>query len=259
MIRLEVAGFICVFQAELSVLLKLIKRRYKSFLVQDQFGLIISLATQKGAALPFKPRVLFKGTALKLKRGDFNAEIDLSAGSGWLTLAPTEQCFDAFLRTLLSSLLLSTGGMLLHSSGIVKNGKAYLFLGKSGAGKSTLSKTAQSAGYEVISDELNLLRREKGRYIVYGSPFWGEMRNEGRQGAWPLGGIYVIKKSKATAQFSLATGEALKVLLRCLMNFSKDKEAAAQALLNAAALMSKYKIHGLELQKNDPEFIGLLK
>ncbi|MDD5209538.1 MAG: hypothetical protein PHV36_09130 [Elusimicrobiales bacterium] len=195
---------------------------------------------------------------MKIKRGDFEGVLDLGKGSGTLKAAPNEQCLDAFLRSLISFLLLRSSGFMLHSAGLVKKGKAYLFLGKSGAGKSTLSKLAAASGAEVVSDEINLLRFEKGHFRAYGSPFWGEMRSDGRQGNWPLGGIFLLKKAKINRVGEVRAGEALKLLLRCLVNFDKSHAAAELVLKNASRLLAKAEFSRLEFSKADGSFLGLI-
>ena len=93
---------------------------------------------------------------------------------------------------------------MLHAAALGKNGKGYVFPGKSGAGKSTISKMflkseARGKRQEVrnnslvtrhfslstnilLTDELIPVRIEKSVVKIYGSPFWGEMKNKGKRG-----------------------------------------------------------------------------
>ncbi len=67
--------------------------------------------------------------------------------------------------------------LLLHSSTVVKNEKAYLFLGKSGTGKSTHSKMWLDAipECELMNDDHPIVRHfEDGSVIAYGSPWSGK-------------------------------------------------------------------------------------
>jgi hypothetical protein len=247
-----------------------IRARYRRFLCAGRPACSFSLGVKIKREEPAVP-VITAGEIIRLRRGDFDCLYDPHTRRGRLEIYPGIQSFDSFLRTFYSRLLLNEGGMMLHSAGLVKNDKAYLFLGKSGAGKSTLSKLASSRAstpprfyastpphIQIISDELNLLRYEKGKFVVYGSPFWGEMRNEGRQGRWPLGGIYILKKAKLNRVSEAAPGDALAVLLRCLMNFSKAPEAAALALNGAARLLAAIPFSRLEFTKRDCGFLKLI-
>lgn len=252
---LGIAGFGVEFKQDRPGIIPVLRRRYGPFVLGKPGGMRFSVSNRSSAQNPFKPAVSFDGKSLSLSRGDFKAALDLASGAGTLTAAPNEQCLDAFLRSLISCLLIRSGGFMLHSAGIVKNGKACLFLGRSGAGKSTLSKLAAAAGCEVISDEINLLRPERGRYVVYGSPFWGEMRSDGRPGRWPLGGIYSLKKSRVNAVTPCVSAEALGLLLRCLLNFEKGPGVSGLVLDNAAGLLQKNKFARLEFSKKNAAFL----
>ena len=199
-----------------------------------------------------------RGSLLEASRGDFSAVLNLETGAGELRAAPNEQSLDAFLRSLTSALLLRAGGLMLHSAGLIRNGRAYLFPGKSGAGKSTLSRLAAAAGCEVISDEINMLRPRGTGFRVYGSPFWGELRAAGRPGSWPLGGIFLLKKARHNAAAPCGKAEAFKVLLRCLLNFDKTPGTSGLVMENSLKLLINAKCHRLEFSKTDNSFLNLV-
>jgi hypothetical protein len=240
-------------------IISVLSRRYAAFSASGRGGLVFNTVPVTGRQSPFRPEVSVSGRRLGLSRGDFRALLDLKTGRGELRAAANEQSLDAFLRTLLSSLLARSGGFMLHSAGIVKDGKAYVFPGRSGAGKSTLSKLAAAAGAEVISDEINLLKFENGRFMVYGSPFWGEMRSEGRQGRWPLGGIFLLRKGAVNRVSGCPLPEAVRLLLRCAVNFDKSHAAAAVIMANAARLAAKAHFDRLEFSKKDASFLELIR
>ena len=257
-VRQEIAGFGLEFKSDQRGIISILKRRYGKFRTAGKAAFNLEVSGAASRQNPFKPAVLLEGSRLAIERGDFKSSLDLATGAGSLSAAANEQCLDAFLRSLISFLLIRSGGFMLHSAGLVKNGKAYLFLGKSGAGKSTLSKLAGAAGAEVISDEINLLRFEKGRVRVYGSPFWGEMRADGRQGSWPLDGIFLLKKGKTVRLVPCSKPEDRKFLLRCLVNFDKNPGTSALIIGSAARLISKARFARLEFSKNNADFLDLL-
>lgn len=255
---LAIAGFGVKFKSDRKGIISVLKNRYGRFASAGAAGALFEVSPAPGRGIPFKPAVFLDGRTLRVKRGDFDAVLDLGTGAGTLKAAPTEQCLDAFLRSFLSSRLLGTGGLMLHSAGLVKNGRAYLFLGKSGAGKSTLSKQAAGAGAEVISDEINMLRPSGRGFRVYGSPFWGEMRADGRPGSWPLGGIFILKKARVNRVLGCPGAEALGLLLRCLLNFDKSPAAGEAALANAAALLARTVCGRLEFTREGAGFLELI-
>lgn len=262
---LGVAGFGLCFKSDHDGIIYILTGRYGGFAQAGRADYRFDVAKTAGRQNPFKPAVCFDGQSLELRRGDFEAVLDTGTGAGTLRAAGNEQCLDAFLRSLISSLLLRSGGLMLHSAGLLRNGKAYIFLGKSGAGKSTLSKLAAAsasggpAAVEVISDEINLIRYEKGRFRVYGSPFWGEMRADGRPGSWPLGGIYILKKARHNQVAPCGKAEALKVLLRCLLNFEKGGAVSEMVIANAARVLAGVDFSRLEFANKDASFLELIR
>lgn len=255
---LEVGGFRLDFKPDRDGIISVLKRRYGAFSCAPGGGEEFSLSSAPGAQNPFKPAVAVRGGRVEIWRGDFRLAAGLAGGPAELLAAPTEQCLDAALRSLLSFRLLRGGGFMLHSAGLVKRGRAYLFLGKSGAGKSTLSKLAAAAGGEVVSDEINLLGPARGGFRAFGSPFWGEMRADGRPGSWPLGGVYLLKKARRNRVSPCGKAEALKLLLRCAVNFDRSPGVSAQVLGNAAELLAAAPFRRLEFSKADASFLELI-
>ncbi len=88
--------------------------------------------------------------------------------------------------------------LLMHSSVMVKDGKAYLFLGKSGTGKSTHSQLwiDNIEGCELLNDDNPVVRvGDDGEVRVYGSPWSGKTpcyRNQD----YPVGAIVDLHQAK---------------------------------------------------------------
>ncbi len=255
---LAIAGLGAEFRSPSPGLLALLRRRYGRFAASGR-GLKLELSPRRPSSGGFTPRVKADKSSLTIDRGDLRAVLDLRSGRGRVEAAPSEQCLDAFLRAYISASLLRSGGLMLHSAGILMDGRACLFPGVSGAGKSTLGRLAAASGRaELISDEINLLRFERGRLMVYGSPFWGEMRADGRPGRWPLGGIFALKKARADSLSPLGRAELLRLLLRCTVNFEKSPEAASLALANAAAIAAYAPAGRLAFCKSGCGFLELI-
>ncbi|HWR57852.1 MAG TPA: AAA family ATPase [Thermodesulfovibrionales bacterium] len=94
-------------------------------------------------------------------------------------------------QILVMYVLAERRGALLHSSGVVCDGKVYVFCGKSGAGKSTVSRHFRSAGYEVLSDDRIAARKMGDAFWAFGTPWSGEAGISMNKGL-PLGGIFFI-------------------------------------------------------------------
>lgn len=68
------------------------------------------------------------------------------------------------LGTCMGALLLQRKVLALHGSAVAINGKAYAFIGHSGAGKSTLASTFINQGYQLLSDDIIPVLKDKEGY-----------------------------------------------------------------------------------------------
>ena len=73
--------------------------------------------------------------------------------------------------------LVNFNGLMLHSSAVVMDGRAYLFSAPSGTGKSThtqlwLDVFGEKAG--ILNDDKPALRRIDGKWYAYGTPWCGK-------------------------------------------------------------------------------------
>jgi len=89
--------------------------------------------------------------------------------------------------------LARANGLLLHASGAVIDGKAFVFAGHSGDGKTTLSRLLAAEGLELLSDERIALRREGESFRAYGTPWPGE-GDVVSSSSYPLAAVFLLKK-----------------------------------------------------------------
>jgi hypothetical protein len=84
-------------------------------------------------------------------------------------------------------------GVEVHGCGVITpDGRGLLLTGHSGAGKSTSSRMwRKEIGARVLSDDRIILRREKGRVWMYGTPWHGDA-GIAEADCWPLDGIFVL-------------------------------------------------------------------
>ncbi len=134
-----------------------------------------------------------------------------------------EYALDSLIRILLTMVLLPQRGFLLHAATVVRDGRAYVFMGRSGAGKSTVASLSPVG--TVLTDEISLLRFSNGCWQAYGTPFWGEFRADGQNEHYPIAGIYTLVQSSEDRVESLTTKEMIKALLPCVLFFTSKVEA----------------------------------
>jgi hypothetical protein len=125
------------------------------------------------------------------------------------------------LRVVAAYRLLETGGVLLHSAGVVDAGSAWVFVGRSGAGKTTLASSSRAAGREILSDDLNAIVPAQGGSRVAPVPFAGDYRGSATE-PMPLAALCRLLQGPRTLLEPMSGAEALSTLLSAAPFVNQD-------------------------------------
>ena len=140
-------------------------------------------------------------------------EVDVGAGEGELTLTsrepvPMRMSLENFLRISCQLALTDRGAFLLHSAGVLDEGRCFLFFGQSGAGKSTA--TELSAPRSVLSDDMVLVDAASNPVQIHAVPFFGLFPPEQRtRGAFPAAAAFRLRQSDEVRIESLSGARAV--------------------------------------------------
>lgn len=146
--------------------------------------------------------------------------------------------------------LIERGGLLLHSSAIVKDGRAFLFSGNSGVGKSTHTGYWLNLFEDafVLNDDKPALRAFEGGFMVYGTP-WSGKHDISRNESAPLGGIAFLERSQQNFMELMPAAEAAKNILaqtvRCI-----ERESMERLLATMDRLVREMPIYRLGCTKD---------
>jgi hypothetical protein len=266
-VKIEIANFIFEFNSNQKRVLDILDKRYNNFAIKAKAEFSFEINFFKKPSLPFRPKIVLNKKTLVLERGDFYCSLDMKNKKGLLEISPKVQSFDSFLRVLCSWLLINNNGFILHAAAILKNGKGYVFPGKSGAGKSTISKLFQKKGKKqkdennvLLTDELIPVRIQDGVVKIYGSPFWGEMKNKGKRvsNGIKLEKLFFLKKSKTNAVNKISKAEFYKRILRCIMSFSREKNDYLKISKTISKLYLKTEVANLKFSNRDDSFFNII-
>jgi hypothetical protein len=159
--------------------------------------------------------------------------------------------FDNIFRLLSAYALLGEGGLLLHSAGISDGTWAWIGFGHSGAGKSTLAGLALEAGHRVLSDDLNVLRREAGRWSARRVPFAGTLGpTHGDDRSYPLAGLCRLTKGAAHRLVPLARPQALAALVASAPYVNRDPYRVLDLMTALESLLRAVGGHDLTFRKD---------
>jgi hypothetical protein len=189
-------------------------------------------------------RVLRDGDRWRLLCGDFDAEWVPGSGHGKVRLHPSPYSLDSVLRILHTVLLAGQGGMLMHASSVVLDGRAYLFTGVSESGKTTISRLAPP-GAHLLTDEMSFIRLEHGTYYAYGTPFAGELATPGENLRAPIAAIHLLAKGADNRIEPIEPAQAVRTVMANVLYFARDDALTAQVFDNAIALAAAVPIRRL--------------
>lgn len=130
-----------------------------------------------------------------------------------------------FLGAEYYTALIHFGGMMLHSSCVVYDGKAYLFSAPSGTGKSTHTQLwlKRFPGAYILNDDKPAIRITENGIYAYGTPFSGKTDLNVNTGV-PIGGICVIERGETNSIRRISTDEALFNIMNQTVRPYKEEE-----------------------------------
>lgn len=153
---------------------------------------------------------------------EYTKEPDFTIVSNWKVLQQTHPdvheyfCEYTATGTNFFERILNYDGMLLHSSAVVVDGKAYLFTADSGTGKSTHTSLYRRVfGDErarILNDDKPVIRRENGEFVAYGTP-WSGKTDLNLNLRVPIGGICLLRRGEKNVIRKMKPREALFALL----------------------------------------------
>lgn len=161
------------------------------------------------------------------------------------------QClFENYFRVLVAYRLLTLGGVLLHSAGVVSRGRAHIFLGPSGAGKTTISRLSLATGRTVLSDDINALCPDsEGIAQAEKLPFAGELgRTPAPRSSYPLQSINRLRQGEDALR-PLTKAEAIATLISCAPFVNGDSWRLDRLMENLTGLVGSFPTQELTFAK----------
>ncbi len=247
-ITVEIAGLRTTFLTRDAEVRQVVAHRYAGFLASGPGDWRIETGRRPEGLVGLEDVVVRADGGperLALERHDFVATLDLPARTGRLALGAVDHvAVDTFLRVAYSLALLETGGLLVHAASLGRGTRAWMFPGPSGSGKTTLTRLSPDA--TLLSDEISIVRLgADGAASCYGSPFWGERSEAGRNAAVPLTAVHFLRHAERHATAPLTPRRALQSLRPNVLFFAAEPALVARVLDVAAALVERVPCYAL--------------
>lgn len=149
--------------------------------------------------------------------------------------------------------LLAFGGMMLHSSAVELDGRAYLFSGPCGMGKSTHTRLWQSVFSDrakIFNDDKPALRLIDGVWYAYGTP-WSGKDGLNVNVKVPLEGICFLKRGEENRISRIGGVEAIAAVLSQTLRKFKDPKNTDRMLELVGRLISDIPIYEFYCTKDE--------
>jgi hypothetical protein len=98
----------------------------------------------------------------------------------------------AYFRRMFSTFLPRFSALMMHSSGLIRGGRAALFLAKDGGGKTTALRQATEG--LLLNDDQIILRQEGDGFVAHGTPL-GRLTDGPCQA--PLSALFALEKARS--------------------------------------------------------------
>jgi hypothetical protein len=207
----------------------------------------------------YRVETRWEGEALLACSYEWAGWLDRSRGRGGLALAQVTEtdpgAFDRsvenFLRVAYAHAVIPSGGFLLHSAGLVRDARAWLFFGPSGSGKTTVTSLTPEA--LVLSDDLTMvLRSSEGGYRACSVPFRGLFapRPESDQ-SWPVAGFFRLIQDRVNRIEEARGARAVGDLVGSLPFVTERSEIAGDVIDAVAAAVSRVPVFRLHFRKEN--------
>jgi len=206
-------------------------------------------------------RCRWNGRQYALTGINFEAEISLDPGSAsTLGVAREHELAQAnvienFLRVFSAHHALRKGGLMLHSAGLVFDGRAWIFPGYSNAGKTTLTRKAYAVGARVLSDDINLLLPASTAFSAHAVPFTGEfgrgLEHEGG-GEWPVAAMVLLEQGERLEATAIAPAAAVARLLAACPFVNQDARESEILFDNVVSVIERLPVIRLRCRRDDP-------
>jgi len=222
---------------------------------QDLWGVTapdMYINIHKGYGVPFidfNVQIRKEGDLVQYERADFLLETIGTYREAKLQVHD-ELALKHGLMTLFSAFIVHHGwGLMIHSSCIVSDDKAYLFAGPSGAGKSTVAMLSKPR--EILSDEATLIKIEPDAIVAYDSPFRSDSVSNYDKKSRKLAGIHLLEQSPHIERIPIPPAETVLRLMDKIFYWAHTPADTLKVLGMCRKLAQQVSGYRLKFQKND--------
>jgi hypothetical protein len=237
-IGIECGNVCCAIICQDYRLYTQLSQQFKDFLSEESPDITIQIDVTDGESIDelneVLPRITIKGEGDHFVADGLFLELDLKLSDRFIALKAERSFFSPEAEFKLINRLLTSAyytachwnhleippAMLVHSSGLVRKGKAVLFTGPSGVGKTTVASLCGDGPGQVINDEMTLVTNPQSgdeEIMVRGAPIIGGLPQRANIEA-PLKCVFSLRQSRQTMARRLSRVEAYLLFMRQIIS-----------------------------------------
>lgn len=183
------------------------------------------------------------------KRADYLLEVNHDYNEATISVYD-EFALKHALHTLYSAFIVhNRWGLLVHSSCVAHNDKAYVFAGQSGAGKSTVARLSNPR--PILSDEATLVKIDDNGITIFDSPFRSELTTPSVHQSCELSSIYLLVQSMDVKTTPIKKSDAMLGLMDKIFYWHHDHSETTKLLKMCKQLVEQVPVYKMHFQKND--------
>lgn len=172
--------------------------------------------------------------------------------SGSFTLnGDNPDAIDGLLSLTLGLLCEEQGDVLLHSSGVITDEGAFLFLGPGGAGKTTIAVELNGGRTPLSVDRTLVAFEEDGTAIAHSTPFGDRNKDLPGPASAPIKGIFFIEQATGHEVLPVDPFEATRLILAQTIAPTRTKETVQRVMDAVGRLVDGVPCHRLRFRKDD--------
>jgi hypothetical protein len=130
---------------------------------------------------------------------------------------------------------------MIHGSGVICDGKGWVFTGKSGSGKTAMAKIFDRGGDRVVHDDRLILVKEGAGWKMHSTPVY---RNDEPRSA-EIDHLWIISHGQSNISVPLSGAEAAGLILANCIQQNWDREASARLMASVEDLAASVRVSSL--------------
>ncbi|MFC0269932.1 hypothetical protein ACFFIX_00475 [Metabacillus herbersteinensis] len=228
----------------------------KSFILINNTNLVakqnMEVTIEFGFGVPFvdyEVKIEKKENNISFFRADYFIEVNSDYTKAKMFIHNELALKHALMNLYSSYIVHMNWGLLIHSSCVIEQQKAYIFSGQSGAGKSTVAKLSYPR--PLLSDEATIVKITQEKVTVFHSPFRSEIEGIEIEKPIPLSSVHLLHQSLINEKIEMKKSNGILNLMDKVFFWTHDSEEAKSIFYLLKNLVDNIPVYEFYFQKNN--------